>query len=159
MMRVRTLRLLILAASLSAACGSKLDGSYVGQAQLHTTSYATGSYAGSDESADKVVATVSSKSASEYYLSFDETGPLRCRLLVANKNLEDADTGNDQVLEVRLPGAAQKCDVKDKSGKVQAAKIIDMVGGAGDHSSNFRIQLEAEGGSHDRYEFSYRGER
>ena len=159
MTRVRALGLLILAASLSAACGSKPGGSYVGQAQLHIKSYETGSYAASDEAAERVVATLAGKSASEFYLSFDEKSPLRCRLLVVNKNLEDNDTGNDKELEVRLPGAVQRCDVKDKSGKVQSAKIIDMVGGAGDQASNFLIRLEAEGGSGTMYEFSYRGNR
>ena len=157
MTRVRALSLLILAASLSAACGSKLDGSYVGQAQLHTTSYETGSFAASDESADNVVATLTTKSASEFYLSFDDRGPLRCKLLVANRNLEDNDTGNDNTLEVRLLSAVQQCEVKDKSGKTQTAKIIDRVGGAGDQMSNFRIRLEAEVGSENRYEFTYRG--
>jgi hypothetical protein len=159
MTKVRARRLLILAAALSVACGSKPDGSYVGQAQLHVKSYDTGSYAASDETADEVIVTLASKSPSEFYLSFGEKSPLRCKLLVANKNLEDGDTGNDKVLEVRLPGAVQKCEVKDKSGKTQTAKIIDMVGGASDQASNFLIRLEAEGGSDTRYEFSYRGSR
>jgi hypothetical protein len=159
MKRVGALRLLTFAAALSAACGSKLDGSYVGQAQLHIKSYETGSFAASDESADNVAATLTTKSASEFYLSFDDKGPLRCKLLVANKNLEDNDTGNDKELEVRLPGAVQKCEVKDKSGMTQTAKVLDMVGGAGDQSSNFLISLEAEGGSGTRYDFSYRGSR
>jgi hypothetical protein len=105
-----------------------------------------------------VVATLTSKSPSEYYLSFDEKSPLQCRLLIDNKNLEDNDTGNDKELQVRVRGG-QKCDVRDKSGKVQSAKIIDMVGGAGDQASNFLIRLEAEGGSGNMYEFSYRGSR
>lgn len=151
--------MLALAASLTTACGSKLDGSYVGQTQLHVKSYDTGDYAADDETADGVVATLATKSASEYYLTFDEKSPLRCKLLVANRNLEDDDTGNDRELRVRLLSWNEKCDVRDKGGRVQSAKVIDMVGGAGDQASNFLIRLEAEGGSTNRYEFSYRGSR
>ena len=150
--------LLVLAASPAAACGSKLDGSYVGQAQLHIKSYESGSFAASDESTDNVAATLTTKNSAEFYLSFDDEGPLRCKLRIGNRNLEDNDTSNDRELMVRLISWDTKCDVRDKSGRVQSAKIVDMVGGAGDHASSFRIELEAEG-TGTRYDFSYLGSR
>ena len=111
-LRLPVLLAVVLVLLFAAACGgSKLAGTFVGTENFYGAGY-------NDESAVDVTATLTSLSSLEYSLTFDEKSPVRCKLRLVNKYLEDIPTDNDGELSVRA-SENQSCEMRDKSGQVE----------------------------------------
>lgn len=147
--RLTVLPAVVLTLLFAAACGgSKLAGTFVGTADFYGAGY-------NDESAANVTATLTSLSSLEYSLTFDEKSPVRCKLRLINKYLEDIPTDNDGELSVRASEGQSSCEMRDKSGQMQTAKIIEVSGGrVPDGYVNFIIKLETTPSA---FNFKYQG--
>ena len=134
----------------ASACGSKLAGTFVGNAKVYGGGY------GIDETISNVTVTLTNKSSSEYYLTFGEKSPIQCKLLLDNMNMEDENKDNDEDLLIRRVRENDNCELRDKNGHVQTAKIKSIDGGRSrDGYLTLVITLES---TPSYFNFSYQGQ-
>jgi hypothetical protein len=134
---------------LVSACGSKLAGTFVGGAKVSGGGY------GLDEYIGDVTVTLTNKDSTEYYLTFGKNSPLQCKLLLDNMNSEDNNPDNDKDLSFRRIRGDDTCELRDKNGQVQTAKINSISGGRQlDGYLSLDIDLAA---SPTGFRFSYQG--
>lgn len=134
----------------ASACGSKLGGTFVGGATVSGGGYRLDEYIGD------VTVTLTNKDSTEYYLTFGKNSPLQCKLLLDNMNSEDNNPDNDKDLSFRRIRGDNTCELRDKNGQVQTAKINSISGGRQlDGYLTLVITLEA---TPTYFNFSYQGQ-
>lgn len=123
LLRLRVFLAIALLVLLASGCGSKLAGTFVGGAKVSGGGYALDEYIGD------VTVTLTNKDSTEYYLTFGENSPIQCKLLLDNMNSEDNNPDNDEDLLIRRIRGNENCELRDKNGQVQTAKIKSISGG------------------------------
>jgi len=140
---------LIVLVLLAVACGPKLAGTFVGGATVSGGGYNL------DEYIADVTVTLTNKDSTEYYLTFGENSPIQCKLLLDNMNSEDNNPDNDGDLLIRRIRGNDTCELRDKNGKTQTAKVSSISGGrAPDGYLSLGLTLET---TPTYFNFSYQG--
>lgn len=134
---------------LASACGSKLAGTFIGGAKVSGGGYAFDEYIGD------ITVTLANKDSTQYYLTFGENSPIKCKLLLDNMYSEDNNPDNDKDLSFRRIREGNTCELREKNGQVQTAKINSISGGRQlDGYLSLDIDLAA---SPTGFRFSYQG--
>jgi hypothetical protein len=134
---------------LASACGPKLAGTFVGHATVSGGGYTR------DEFVDNITVILANKDSTEYYLTFGENSPIQCKLLVDNMNSEDNNPDNDDDLLIRRIRGNDNCELRDKDGKVQSAKVSSISGGRSpDGYLSVGVTLES---TPTYFDFAYQG--
>ena len=127
---------------------------------MEIVSYATGKFAQSKVEAENTSFILKPNGAHylSYLLSFDEKSPLKCELIVTDRNFEDKE-----VMSIALQSdSGITCEVRDDKGKAKTAKIKNLEGGTSTvKGESGRLNVELMGGENDKevFRYSFKGKR